>query len=170
VPGDVTIRAARHADAAGIAAIYDEGIGSGLATFATGPHDAAERRRWLDARPANAPVYVGAGAGGEVLAWSALAPYSHREWYAGVAEYTVYVASRARGRGVGATMLRGLLAEAPAHGYWKLVGMILPENTAGLRLARDAGFRIVGTHRAHGRIGGLWRDVTVVERHLGVEL
>jgi L-amino acid N-acyltransferase YncA len=154
-------------DAAAIGAIYDEGVAAGLATFATGPHTAAERRAWLAARGERAPVWTGR-VGDEVVAWSALAPFSHRSWYSGVGEYTVYVAGRAQGRGVGGAMLRALVAEAPRHGYWKLVGMILPENAAGLALARRAGFRVVGTHRAHARLAGRWRDVTVVERHLEV--
>jgi phosphinothricin acetyltransferase len=159
------IRPATPDDAGTIGAIYDEGAASGLATFARGPHPAEERRRWLAARPRRAPVYVGE-LDGEVIAWSALAPFSHREWYAGVAEYTVYVTGRAQGAGVGRRMLEHLLAEAPGHGYWKLVGMIFPENAAGLALARHAGFREVGTHRAHARLRGEWRDVTLMERHL----
>ena len=103
---------------------------------------------------------------GEVVAWSALAPFSHREWYAGVAEYTVYVAARRQGHGLGGRMLQALVNDAPAFGYWKLVGMILSENTAGLALARGKGFRVVGTHRAHGRREGKWRDVSIVELHL----
>lgn len=154
-------------DAAAIGAIYDEGVAAGLATFATGPHTAAERRAWLADRGGRAPVWTGR-AGGEVVAWSALAPFSHRSWYSGVGEYTVYVAGRAQGRGIGAAMLRALVAEAPRYGYWKLVGMILPENAAGLALAQGAGFRVVGTHLAHARLAGRWRDVTVVERHLEV--
>ena len=55
---------------------------------------------------------------------------------------------------------------APSHGYYKLVGHILAGNAAGLRLAEDAGFRVVGVHAAHGRVADEWRDVTVVERHL----
>lgn len=159
------IRPAGPEDAAAIGAIYDEGVATGLATFARGPHTAEERRAWLAARPARAPVFVGE-AEGEVLAWAALAPFSHREWYAGVAEYTVYVAGRAQGAGLGRRMLAHLVGEAPAHGYWKLVGLIFPENAAGLALARGAGFREVGTHRAHARLRGEWRDVTLVERHL----
>jgi phosphinothricin acetyltransferase len=161
----LTVRAAGQADAGAIAGIYDEGIASGIATFASGPHDAEERRAWLAARPERAPVFVGL-VDGEVMAWSALAPFSHRPWYEGVAEYTVYVSGRARGAGLGGRMLHHLIGAAPAHGYWKLVGMILPENGPGLALARGAGFRVVGTHLAHGRIRGEWRDVTVVERHL----
>jgi phosphinothricin acetyltransferase len=165
VDDPLVIRPAEPGDAGAIGAIYDEAAASGLATFATGPHPAEERRAWLSARPRRAPVWSGV-AGGEVVAWSALAPFSHRSWYAGVAEYTVYVAGRRRGDGIGRQMLSALIAAAPAHGYWKLVGMILPENAAGLALARGAGFEVVGTHRAHARREGAWRDVTIVERHL----
>lgn len=159
------IRPARREDAAAIGAIYDEAAASGLATFATGPHTAEERRRWLAARDERAPVWCGE-VDGEVVAWSAIAPFSHRPWYSGVGEYTVYVAGRWHGRGVGGRMLAALAGEAPRFGYWKLVGMILPENEAGLALARRHGFREVGTHRAHGRRDGVWRDVTLMERHL----
>ncbi|MGE0028289.1 MAG: N-acetyltransferase family protein [Thermoleophilia bacterium] len=161
----LVIRRAASPDAGAIGRIYDEAAATGTATFATGPHSAAERRAWLAARGERAPVWC-AELDGEVVAWSALAPFSHRTWYAGVAEYTVYVSGSSHGRGIGGAMLRALIAEAPAFGYWKLVGMILPENTAGLALARGAGFREVGTHRAHGRRDGEWRDVTIVERHV----
>lgn len=163
--GQLEIRVAEPEDAAAIGTIYDEGITDGNATFATGPHTAHERRGWLLARTSRAPVFCGL-LDGRVAGWSALAPFSHRPWYDGVAEYTVYVARSARGAGVGAQMLNHLVDEAPALGYWKLVGMILPENPSGLALARSAGFTVVGTHRAHGRLAGEWRDVTVVERHL----
>ncbi len=162
---ELVIRRAGGEDAGAIGRIYDEAAATGTATFATGPHPADERRAWLAARGDRAPVWC-AVHGGDVVGWSALAPFSHREWYAGVAEYTVYVAGAAHGRGIGRAMLDALIAAAPAFGYWKLVGMILPENAAGLALARGAGFREVGTHRAHARRDGAWRDVTIVERHL----
>ena len=136
-----------------------------MATFATGTHSAEERRGWLAGRSATAPVFV-AERDGRVLGWSAIAPFSHRPWYSGVGEYTIYVATDARGGGLGRLMLDHLVIEAPAFGYWKLVGMIFPENAAGLALARGAGFRDVGVHRGHGRRDGSWRDILVLERHL----
>lgn len=163
---EITIRRAAGTDAPAIGEIYDEGVASGIATFASGPHGPDERRAWLAARPEGAPVFIAEDQSGLVLAWSALAPYSHREWYSGVAEYTVYVRREHRTGGLGTKMLSHLIRTAPEYGYWKLVGMILPENSAGLRLAEREGFRLVGTHRAHGRIEGRWRDVTLVERHL----
>lgn len=161
----VAIRSATPEDAGAIAAIYDEGIASGIATFATGPHTAEERRQWLLDRAPRAPVEV-AVRDGEVVGWGALAPFSHRPWYSGVAEYTAYVSNAARGAGVGRALVDHLISIAPRLDYWKLVGMIFPENTAGLALARGAGFVVVGTHRAHARSEGAWRDVTLVELHL----
>jgi L-amino acid N-acyltransferase YncA len=162
----LVIRPAESGDARAIGEIYDEAASSGMATFATGPHSEEERRAWLAARPERAPVWCGT-LDGEVVAWSAIAPFSHRVWYSGVGEYTVYVARRCHGRGIGRRMLAALAEAAPSFGYWKLVGMILPENAAGLALARGSGFETVGTHRAHARREGSWRDVTIVERHLG---
>lgn len=161
------IRRAEPGDAAVIGEIYDEAIAGGSATFATGPHTAEERRGWLAGRAATAPVFVAEDAG-HVIAWSALAPFSHRAWYSGVAEYTVYVTNAARGRGVGRALLDHLVIEAPAFGYWKLVGMIFPENAAGLALATSAGFTTVGRLTAHGRVADRWRDIMLVERHLEV--
>ena len=165
VPPSSVIRPATTADAGAIGAIYDQAIASGVATFAAGPHDAAERTAWLQGRGERAPVWV-LEDGGTVVGWSALAPFSHRPWYDGVAEYTVYIADDARGRGVGGQMLDALIHEAPPLGYWKLVGMILQGNDGGRALARSRGFREVGTHLAHGRVGDQWRDVTVMELHL----
>lgn len=165
----LSIRRATPDDAGAIGAIYDEAIAGGAATFATGPHPAEERRGWLAGRAATAPVFVGEDAG-HLIAWSALAPFSHRAWYSGVGEYTVYVAQAARGRGVGRAMLDHLVIEGPAFGYWKLVGLIFPENTAGLALARGAAFRTVGTFAAHGRLNDQWRDITLLERHLEIDV
>lgn len=163
--GDLTIRPATAGDAGAIGRIYDDAIAGGVATFATGPHTAEERRDWLAARSARAPVWCGT-IDGALVAWSALAPFSHRHWYDGVGEYTVYVAADQGRRGLGQLMLTDLIEAAPSLGYWKLVGMILSDNPAGLALAQWAGFTVVGTHRAHARRDGRWRDVTIVERHL----
>lgn len=164
-PTTLTIVRAQPGHAAAIGEIYDEAIAGGDATFATGPHPEEERRAWLAARSERAPVFA-ALDGGRVVGWSALAPFSHRPWYDGVAEYTVYVAGHRRGQGLGRVMLEHLLGEAPAFGYWKLVGMILAENAAGLGLAVGLGFRVVGTHRGHAHTGDRWRDVVLIERHL----
>lgn len=83
--------------------IYRQGIATGSATFETEPPD---WEVWSAAHLETGRLV--ARDGGTVLGWVALSPVSGRCVYAGVAEASVYVATDARGRGVG----RALLAAA----------------------------------------------------------
>ena len=49
----------------------------------------------------------------QVVGWAALAPFSQRECYSGVAENSVYVKSSAQGRGIGRALLERLAADPP---------------------------------------------------------
>jgi L-amino acid N-acyltransferase YncA len=158
------IRAAAPPDAEAIAAIYNEGIEERAATFETRRRSAADMAaRFGSTRH---PFLV-ADRDGQVVGFAAVAPYSEREAYSGVGEFMVYVARPARGRGVGAGLLEGLVAEAERRGFHKLVSKAFPENSASRALLRRCGFREVGTHLRHARLDGRWRDVVVVERLLG---
>ena len=106
--------------------------------------------------------------GGEIAAWASAPPYRpSRTAYAGIGEFSIYVARRHRGRGAGRTTLAALIELAEARGLWKLVSRIFPENEASLALCRSSGFREVGIYRRHGRLDGAWRDVVIVELLLG---
>jgi L-amino acid N-acyltransferase YncA len=159
-----TTRPARREDAAEIARIYNEGIEDRLATFETQPRSEEEVANWLDD---GFPLVAVEDANGTLVAWASAAPYSKREAYRGVADFSVYVARAARARGVGRTAMEALAREAESRGLWKLVGRIFPENEASLALCRGLGFREVGVHRRHGKLDGEWRDVVVVELLLG---
>ena len=151
-------------DAAAIARIYNEGIEDRVGTFETEPRSPEDVGAWIDA---GYPLVVGED-GGEVVAWASATPYrAHRRAYAGVADFSIYVARSARGRGAGRARLAALIAEAEARGYWKLLSRIFPENEASLRLCRSLGFREVGVYRNHAKLDGVWRDVVIVELLLG---
>jgi len=157
-------RLARPGDAAAIARIYNEGIEDRVGTFETEPRSPEDVGAWIDA---GYPLVVGED-GGEVVAWASAPPYrAHRRAYAGVADFSIYVARAARGRGAGRKTLAALIAEAEARGYWKLLSRIFPENEASLRLCRSLGFREVGVYRNHAKLDGVWRDVVIVELLLG---
>jgi L-amino acid N-acyltransferase YncA len=158
------MRAARREDAEAIARIYSEGIEDRVGTFETRPRTADDVLGWVDA---GYPVIVGE-EGGEVVAWASAPPYRRdRPAYSGVADFSIYVAREARGRGTGRATLTALVDACEGRGYWKLVGRIFPENEASLALCRSLGFREVGTYRRHGKLDGAWRDVVIVERLLG---
>ena len=162
----MSARLAQPADAAAIAAIYNEGIADRLATFETRPRSAAEVQAWFDGAH---PIVV-VEVDGSVIAFASTSTYRPRECYAGVAEFSVYVARAARGRGAGRLALQALLREAERAGFWKLVSRVFVENTASRALLRGLGFREVGVYEKHGKLDGAWRDVVIVERLIPTNL
>ena len=101
---------------------------------------------------------------GDAVGWAALSPVSGRCVYAGVVEDSVYVAGTARGHGVGRALLATLVADAESAGIWTVEAGIFPENRASIALHQACGFRIVGVRERLGRLGGVWRDVVLLER------
>lgn len=160
-----TARPATIADATSIAAIYNEGIVDRTATFETETRSAGDVGLWFDA--VHPIVVVEDGPGGPIVGFASTSTYRPRRAYAGIAEFSVYVGRRARGRGVGTVAMAAIIAGAEAAGYWKLVSRVIAENVASRALLRSVGFREVGTYRRHARLDGEWRDVVIVERLLG---
>jgi phosphinothricin acetyltransferase len=157
-------RAARTDDASAIAAIYNEGIADRIATFETEPRSAAQIASWFDGRH---PIVVVEGDDGAVLAFAASSSYRSRACYAGIAEFSVYVARQHRGTGAGRIAIAALIDAATEAGFWKLVSRIFPENAASLALMNRMGFRQVGIYRRHGKLDGAWRDCVIVELLMG---
>jgi phosphinothricin acetyltransferase len=156
---EVLIVAMRAEHWPAVAAIYEEGIATGDATFET----AAPSWEAWDAGhlPGHRLVAVRAG---DVVGWAALAPVSGRCVYRGVAENSLYVAASATGRGVGRRLLEALIERAEEDGIWTIETGIFPENAASLALHHRCGFRTVGRRERLGRMGGVWRDVLLLER------
>ena len=153
-------RPASLSDAAAIARIYNQGIDDRIATFETRHRSTADIEKWFDGRH---PIVV-VESYGEVVAFASTSTYRPRECYAGVAEYSVYVAREHRGKGAGRAALVALIEAVESAGFWKLVSRIFPNNRASIELALAVGFRKVGVYEKHGQLDGEWRDVVIVER------
>jgi phosphinothricin acetyltransferase len=162
----LTARPAELHDAAAIAEIYNQGIEDRTATFETEPRTAEAVEELLATRADRYPAVV-VEHGKRVVGFAWTSEYRPRSAYAGVAEFTIYVARTARGQGVGRLALRALLTEAERRGFWKLVSRIFPENLASRRLCAALGFREVGIYRRHGQLDGRWMDCVIVEGLLG---
>ena len=158
-------RPATRRDADSIARIYNEGIEERIATFETRPRTAGEIQAWFDGRHPIIVVEEGA-----VISFANTSAYSTRECYSGVAEFSVYTASEARGRGAGTLAMKALMEAAEEAGFWKLVSRVFVENTPSRELLLSLGFRDVGIHENHARLDGIWRDVVVVERLIQANL
>jgi|SRR5262245_21773383 len=155
-------RAARAADAEDIARIYNEGIDDRLATFETAHRSAADVRAWFNG---SHPIVVVEDEG-RVIAFASTSVYRPRDCYRGIAEFSVYAAREARGRGAGRMAMQALVDAAQAAGFWKLVSRVFVENEPSRGLLRSVGFREVGTYEKHGMLDGVWRDTVIVERLL----
>ena len=157
---DVRIERMRPGHWPAVRAIYDAGIASGNATL---EREVPEWEVWnASHRPDGRFVAVD---GDRVLGWIALAPYSGRRVYEGVAWLSVYVAPDAQGRGVGRALMEALVETADEAGIWTLMAGVLPENAASLALHRRAGFRRIGVQRRLGQDAtGRWRDVLLLEK------
>jgi L-amino acid N-acyltransferase YncA len=153
------IRELEARDWPAVRSIFEEGIATGQATFET------EAPSWEDWDGAHlTDVRLVAEEDGEVVGWAALSPYSSRAVYAGVAEESVYVARKARGRGVGRALLEAIVERSEAAGIWTLEAGVFPENRASVTLHLGCGFRAVGLRERIGRLNGQWRDVLLLER------
>ena len=154
------VRKAEPGDAAAIAHIYNAGILARTATFETEPRTAGDIAQWFE----RGDLIVVCTGDGKVTGFASAHSYRPRACYEGVREFSVYVSSEARGRGLGRALLESLIAEARVHGAWKLVARIFPNNTASRKLCRAVGFREVGTYERHGKLDGRWHDCVIVEK------
>ena len=159
-------RTANAGDADAIAAIYNEGIEDGIATFETRLRSADDVRVWFERE--KYPVVV-VEDDSRVIAFAATSEYRPRECYAGIAEFSVYVTREARGRGAGRVAMLALIDAATAARFWKLVSRVFVENLRSRAMLESVGFREVGIYERHARLHGVWRDVVIVERLLEQE-
>ncbi|EPD49678.1 N-acetyltransferase family protein [Paenisporosarcina sp. FSL H8-0542] len=139
--------------------IYEEGIKSKNATFET---QAPTYEKWMET--SHPECHMVAVENNHVLAWAKVLYTSARPVYAGVGEVSIYVHPDAKGRGVGKRLLQELIKTSEQKGFWTLKAVIFPENVASLKLHLSCGFREVGFHERMGKMDGVWRDNTVLER------
>jgi phosphinothricin acetyltransferase len=155
----VTIEQMVASDWPAVAAIYQEGIDTGDATFEDNvpTWEQFDDKHLPDCR-------LVARVGADIVGWIALSPVSTRCVYAGVAEVSVYVKAAARGRGIGQQLLTEAIEASEQAGLWTLQAGIFPENAASLALHKRCGFRLVGYRERLGHMNGQWRDVVLLER------
>ncbi len=155
----LTIRPLTPSDWEPIKAIYLEGIETKNATFQT---EAPTCEAWFESHVTECTI--GCFEADDLLGFATLSKTSTRAVYSGVAEVSVYVASSARGKGVGQFLMESLIDLSESQGYWMLQSGIFPENEASLKLHIKNGFREVGRRERIGNMDGLWRDTLLLER------
>ena len=156
---EIHIEAMQPAHWPAVSEIYREGIETGQATFETA---VPTWEVWdMNHRPDCRLIAL---IDHKIAGWAALSPISRRQVYNGVAEISIYIASAARGQGIGKQLMLTLVTFSEEAGIWTLQSTIFPENEASVALHQAFGFRVVGTRERIAQMNGIWRDTVLLER------
>jgi phosphinothricin acetyltransferase len=162
------IRPSRDDDVRAITAIYGYHVTHGVASFeeAAPPVEEIARRR-ASILDYGLP-YLVAEHDGKVAGYCYASPFRPRSGYRYTLEDSVYVAPALVGRGLGRSLLDGVLARCAAKGYRQMVAVIGGRETvASIRLHQALGFAQMGVLPAVGFKFGRWIDIVMMQRGLG---
>lgn len=156
---NLNIRTFKKQDWASVSKIYAQGIATGIATFETEvPSFKVWNKKFIT------KCRLVAEINNEVVGFAVLTQVSKRKVYQGVAEVTVYVAEKVRGKGIGKLLLEALVNESEKEGFWTLQAGIFSMNKASIKLHESCGFRVVGIREKIGKRDGKWHDNHFLER------
>ena len=119
--------------------IYKQGLATNIATF---QNDLPQWEDWNKGHLDFCRISI--YENNKMLGWTALTPVSSRCVYAGVAEVSVYIAQKERGKGIGKILLNELIKQSEANEIWMLQSGIFSENQSSIKLHEKCGFRMVG--------------------------
>ena len=160
------IRPARDTDIAEINSIFNHEVEHTAPLWVETPVTLVERKEWLTARRADGfPVLV-AEADGHVLGFGSYGAFHLYEGFRSTVEHSIYVASTARGNGVGRALLAALIDSARSQGKKVVVAAVDSENEASLFLHRAMGFVETGRMPRIGEKWGKRRTMVLLQREL----
>ena len=155
------IRLAEPADAEPLRAIRNDVIEHSTAMWTTHLLTPRDGKAWLEENLARGSAYV-AEAYGDVIGFANWAPWRPKDGYRHTVEDSVYLVAGHQGRGIGADLLRTLIAGASGSGAHVMMASIEATNTPSVALHERQGFEVVGTAREVGHKFGRWLDLTMM--------
>ncbi|MFG1346020.1 N-acetyltransferase family protein [Xanthobacter autotrophicus DSM 431] len=162
------IRSVLPSDIPAIAAIYDEAVRTGTASFELTPPGAAEMGRRHAAITEGGFPYLVMEEEGVLLGYAYASAFRPRIAYRHTVENSIYVAPRAQGRGIGRALLEALIAACEAKGFRQMVAVIGDSGNAGsIALHRACDFAHIGILPSTGLKFGRWIDTVLMQRALG---
>jgi phosphinothricin acetyltransferase len=162
------VRPTADPDLPAITAIYADAVIHGTASFELeAPTEGEMARRRAALLDAGYP-YLAAEADGVVLGYAYAGPYRPRAAYRSTVEDSVYVASQARGQGIGRALLSALIERCETLDFRLMVAVIGDEASSGsIRLHQSLGFERTGTLPGIGYKHGRWLASVLMHRRLG---
>lgn len=149
-------------DAAQIAGIYNHYILETTISFETQPLSAEDMRIRIEEISSYFPYFV-AENNGKLTGYCYAHPWKERAAYCKTLETTIYLASEAKGRGLGTRLMTQLIKECRNRGYHALIACITAENEESCQFHERLGFKKVSHFEQVGQKFGRWLDVADYE-------
>jgi phosphinothricin acetyltransferase len=159
------VRPAADADLVGAAAIYDDEVRTGISTFDLEPPPVSYWSHHLESTEPGDHFLV-ADDRGDVVGFAYSSSYRPRPGYRLTRETSVYLAQRAKGRGLGRRMYDDLLDRVRADGIHVVLALVAQPNPASDALHLACGFEHLGTMREVGRKFDRWLDTAWYQKLL----
>jgi L-amino acid N-acyltransferase len=159
----VYVRHAVENDLPAILAIYNDVIVNTTAVYDYEPHTLEMRRAWFNAKKEQGlPVFV-AEENGNILGLSSIGPFRAWAAYKYSVENSIYVASEARGKGIGKLLIPPIIGAAKELKMHTIIAGIDASNEASLKLHRHFGFEEVAHFKQVGWKFGRWLDLKFLQ-------
>mgnify|MGYP000958313844 FL=1 len=164
----LTIRPARASDTPAIAAIYQDAVRTGTASWELEPPTEAEMLKRFEAITSGGYPYLIAEMAGGLVGYAYVSAYRPRLAYRYTVENSIYIDPARRGQGIGKRLLQALIDDCARRGFRQMVAVIGDSGNVGSRKLHAAlGFTLIGVAPALGYKFDRWLDQVLMQRALG---
>ena len=164
----LTIRPARASDIPAIAAIYQDAVRTGTASWELEPPTEAEMLKRFEAITSGGYPYLIAEMAGGLVGYAYVSAYRPRLAYRYTVENSIYIDPARRGQGIGKRLLQALIDDCARRGYRQMVAVIGDSDNVGSRkLHATLGFTLIGVAPSLGYKFGRWLDQVLMQAPLG---
>lgn len=164
----LTIRPARPGDIPAIAAIYQEAVRTGTASWELEPPTEAEMLKRFETITSGGYSYLVAEMGGSLAGYAYVNAYRPRLAYRYTVENSIYIDPARQGQGIGKRLLQALIDDCARRGFRQMVAVIGDSDNVGSRKLHAAlGFTLIGVAPALGYKFDRWLDQVLMQRALG---
>lgn len=163
---DAVIRQATVDDLPAILDIYNDALLNSTAIWMDHPADLDNRRAWFDLRAAQGYPILVSDIGGTATGYASFGDFRPFDGYRIAVEHSVYLATDARGRGLGSALLTALFPIARSLGKERMIGAVDAGNGPSLALHARHGFAEVGRLPGIALKFGERRDLVLLQKDL----
>ena len=159
----IRIRTATEDDLPRLLEIYNDIIKNTTAVYDYEPHTIEMRKQWWETKQSQGfPVFV-AEEEGHISGFSSIGPFRAWAAYKFSVENSVYVASDARGKGIGKLLIPPLLDASKKLGMHTVIAGIDATNEASIKLHKRFGFEEVAHFKQVGWKFERWLDLKFLQ-------